>query len=556
MSREKQLLYPQLDMARFFQTAGHDGNGILPETVHDPSAGGQKLSDQIEAQSFVINLPLTEHAPLPPTDPSIMEAHKLPKGPESKVVLPPLTSLAYKIRPERFNQARNSTPGSPGSYWSYNMYGKEELETGTTKNVKVHYCTSKHTMEEVCKRYFLGSDVIGFDMEWKARARAGSSPRDNVSLIQVANEGHVGLFHVAVFAKDDFVAPTFRQIMEDPKISKAGVNIKGDCTRLRTYLGVDTRGIFELSHLYKVVKYSREKSPSRVDRRVVSLATQVEEILRLPLYKGDSVRTSNWALGLDSQQIACKYRTPTCEPERHLEADVETDSASDAYAGLQLYHVLERERQCLDPTPPRPHHAELNMPLQLAISVDDEVVSDDDKLSSAEDLMDDLTGAKAKPSEKNISKSGQSAPQVSFPNQTPNHGRPSTSAASTVDQRILAAELKMQSYRAAKRAAKGGTVYARPSALRAYYIWYCNKDMTPDDIAKLLRDPPLLTHTVTGYILDAIASENLPYDKQRMAKELLSLLQPSSLASARYQPLLQECGYFKTAASPSPTVVE
>lgn len=309
VTRSRQPLYPRLDLARFFVTAGTDGGDAVPARSSgsgnsEEVSSAEGPSDGTEDQSFVINLPLREDAAIPPTDPSILSAPEETSDP--KVILPPSTSLEYQICPEKFDNARKSSPGSPASFWSYNMYSKGEPDTGTTRNVKVHYCKTKHTMEEVCKRYFLNCDVLGFDMEWKIGARVGGSPRDNVSLIQVASEAHVGLFHVAVFPKDDFVAPTFRQIMEDSKVSKAGVNIKGDCTRLRTYLGVDTRGIFELSHLYKVVKYSREKTPGRVDKRVVSMATQAEEFLRLPLYKGDSVRTSNWALNLNSQQIACK----------------------------------------------------------------------------------------------------------------------------------------------------------------------------------------------------------------------------------------------------------
>lgn len=309
---EMPSLYPRLDMARFFQTESHDSSNNGADNTAPARVSGSPVSeesppDQTEDQSFVINLPLREDASIPPMDPSVLEKSNPPVASEQKAVQPPSTSLEYQMSPEKFEKARKSTPGSQASFWSYNMYAKDEPETGTTRNVKVHYCKTKHTMEEVCKRYFLGCDVIGFDMEWKPGARAGSGPRDHVSLIQVANEAHVGLFHVAVFPKDDFVAPTFRQIMEDSGVSKAGVNIKGDCTRLKTYLGVEARGVFELSHLYKVVKYSREKNPSQVDKRPVSLATQAQEVLRLPIYKGDSVRTSNWTLALNAQQIACKF---------------------------------------------------------------------------------------------------------------------------------------------------------------------------------------------------------------------------------------------------------
>lgn len=42
------------------------------------------------------------------------------------------------------------------------------------------------------------------------------------------------------------------------------------------------------------------------------------------------------------------------------------DAAADPYACLCLYHVLEAKRKALNPVPPRPAHAELNLPILLA----------------------------------------------------------------------------------------------------------------------------------------------------------------------------------------------
>lgn len=218
---------------------------------------------------------------------------------------PPSTSLQYQMSPESFQNARKSAEGSPASFWSHTMY-KSLQDDGAIKNVKVHYCTSKKTMDFVCQKYFLGEEVLGFDLEWSPCATKEKGPRDNVSLIQIASPSRIGLFHCALFAKDDFVAPTFRTIMEDPNVKKVGVAIKADCTRLKNYLGVEARGIMELSHLYKVVKYTKEKQPNKIDKHLVSLANLAKEYLRLPLYKGASVRESNWGRVLNGQQIACK----------------------------------------------------------------------------------------------------------------------------------------------------------------------------------------------------------------------------------------------------------
>ena len=85
-----------------------------------------------------------------------------------------------------------------------------------------------------------------------------------------------------------------------------GVAIKADCTRLRKFLGIDTQGIFELSHLYKLVKYSSE-DVKKINKTLVSLAQQVQEHLQLPLAKGD-VRMSDWSntQDLTYEQTRCK----------------------------------------------------------------------------------------------------------------------------------------------------------------------------------------------------------------------------------------------------------
>lgn len=217
---------------------------------------------------------------------------------------PPTSDLDFNIPKDLFEAALKSKPGSVESYWSYSLY-RSPQQDGTSKTVKVSYCKSKSTMEWVCNKYFLGEPVLGFDMEWYSYATRADGPRKNVSLIQIASPSRIGLFHVAVFAKDDFVAPTFRQIMGDEGVIKSGVNIQADCTRLKKFLGVETRGIFELSHLYKLVKHSKGGQLSLVNKRPVAMADQVQEYLRLPMYKGASVRSSNWEPVLNAKQIAC-----------------------------------------------------------------------------------------------------------------------------------------------------------------------------------------------------------------------------------------------------------
>ena len=87
---------------------------------------------------------------------------------------------------------------------------------------------------ETVSQLFANEPVLGFDIEWMAQASAKDGIRRNVSLIQIASETRIALFHIAVFAGTnvpaDFVAPTFKKLMESKSITKAGVAIKGDST--------------------------------------------------------------------------------------------------------------------------------------------------------------------------------------------------------------------------------------------------------------------------------------------------------------------------------------
>ncbi|KAH7152283.1 ribonuclease H-like domain-containing protein [Dactylonectria estremocensis] len=411
-------------------------------------------------------------------------------------VLPPLTSLEYNIDKGLFQAARNTKEGAPGSFWSHTMYHHIQSD-GSARKVKVHYCTSKHTMEYICEKYFLNEKVLGFDLEWMAYVKASAGPRQNVSLIQIASPSRIALFHVARFIKDDFIGPKFRQIMEDESVSKTGVNIRGDCTRLKTYFGIETKGIFELSHLYKLVKHTKENNLNLINKRVVAMAVQVKDYLRLPLYKGESVRTSNWMVALDEKQISY--------------------SASDAYAGIQLYYVLDEERQKLDPCPPRPEFIEKRVPAKVVETANvDEDADIDPPDDEAKDAPEPVAEAAKPPGAVSVPKPKQPVKER--------------------DCRIIAAEVQLQLY----RSQKGNHLSVSPSALRAYYIWNTNNDLSPDSVAKLLREPPLKTNTVVTYILDSITLEKLPFSKERLRGEILSFLSPNKFVQRKYKALMQE----------------
>ncbi|OTA67414.1 ribonuclease H-like protein, partial [Hypoxylon sp. EC38] len=395
---------------------------------------------------------------------------------------PPVSVLSFKMAEDLFYAAKKARPGSSNSFWSYTQY-RETAQDGTQQKVKVHYCRSRHTMERVCQEYFMGEKVLGFDLEWSPDAMKWQGVKKNVSLIQLASPSRIGLFHVALFTeKDDLVGPSFRAIMEDPGITKVGVCIKGDATRLRNYLGIDSKGLFELSHLYKLVKYFPKGQYSEINKRLVPLATQVEQCLHLPLFKGQDVRSSDWTKPLNMDQVVY--------------------SASDAYAGLQLYATLEYHRKQLDPCPPTPHHAERNLPIRIT---DDVVLAtnDDPVVDATEetDLQTTVTSAPSKPRSSSRTPRGPK------------------------DSRIEIAEDRVACYRAAHPSCRVSL-----AQLRAYYMWH-EQGLEPQLIAKLLRDPPLQTNTVVSYILTAVQLEKLPMDTERLWQEVGDQLSQGRLAA-------------------------
>lgn len=249
--------------------------------------------------------------------------------------------LSYQIPVDDLKKAMLASASSGAAYWRHTMYRGPQGQ-----QIAVHYCRSKQTSERVAQN-FLDKDVLGFDVEWKPNALPFEGVKSNVSLIQLACEDRIALFHLSLHKGDtaeDLLAHTLKKILESPNTMKVGVAIKADFSRVRKYLGVEPRGVFELSHLYKLVKYCMD-SPEKVNKVAVSLARQVEEHLQLPLFKGQ-VRESDWSKALTYEQI--QY------------------AASDAYAGFRLYDILEAKRFKLKPTPPRPYFVELNHPIRLA----------------------------------------------------------------------------------------------------------------------------------------------------------------------------------------------
>lgn len=114
--------------------------------------------------------------------------------------------------------------------------------------------------------------------------------KDAISVIQVASEDKIVLFHIALFTGKtvtQLLVPSLRKLIEDSGILKCGVAINNaDGNRLRRYMHLDPKGMFELSHLHHLVKWTREDR-SRVTKRLVKLTDLVQEHFGRPLFKGD-----------------------------------------------------------------------------------------------------------------------------------------------------------------------------------------------------------------------------------------------------------------------------
>lgn len=471
-----------------------------------------------------------------PNEPSEAAEDKETPEPVDKTPLdPPYAALDFKMSEELFRAAQKSAPGSPGSYWGYSLYRGPDA-AGNGRKPTVHYCRSKHTAERVCQQYFTDEKVLGFDLEWVAEASKASGARRNVSLIQVASPSRIALFHVALFSKtDDLVPPTFKKIMEDPEITKVGVWIKGDATRLRTHLGIESRGLMELSHLYRLVTYSRTGEFSNINKRLIPLATQVEQYLHLPMFKGQDVRSSDWTKQLSMEQVICKPKPINVSYDLNFYSCT-IDSASDAYAGVHLYATLEHHRKQLVPCPPTPHHAELNLPIRLSDGSDLETDTEEENSDTPPDETPDASvilspAARKRALRAHIQSSKLAVKQIS------KALRETAKILDVViarDIRVEAAETWATAFIAENYAspnpaepdsttdkAKQGEGHARFIELRAYHLWHANQDLSTGDVAALLRNPPLKTTTVVEYIFNAVKLENLPVNDSRYSKEVI-----------------------------------
>ena len=422
----------------------------------------------------------------------------------------------FHIPKAKFQNALDSKASSAASYWQYTLY---RGPNGEKDKVKLHYCKNKEATEAV-SQLFINEEVIGFDIEWSAQAKSTDGIKKNVSLVQIACEERIALFHIARYPNsdnvDDLVAPTFKQIMESREITKVGVAIKGDCTRLKNFLGIHCQGLFELSYLHKLVNYC-SGNIAKVDRRYVRLADQVQEHLRLPLLKGD-IQTSDWGRDLDYQQT-------------HY-------AASDSYAGLQLFHVLEAKRQSFNPIPPRPAHAELNLAIslgdQLRLKQPVEFLDDGNESSDAESVsssdisveelareyfhvsLDDINQVKPRLGKRPATTFSKEQSSGTTPILSTLHSSTAFMVEELPKKVISSPELELANQFVTTFSQPPNKRIA-PQALRAYSLWH-EQGLSVPKVAAILRQPPIQDRTVITYLCDAISIGNLKCEPTKILR--------------------------------------
>jgi hypothetical protein len=160
-----------------------------------------------------------------------------------------------------------------------------------------------------------------------------------VTILTLLLPSSIAIFHLALHTESTpttIFPPTLARIMSSPHYTKLGVHISADCTRLQRYYAVASHSYFELSHLYKSVFLA--STPELIDRRSVAMSAIVRDVYGLEIAKEQNIRGSDWSRKVDLQQI--EY------------------AASDAYAGLMLFHELDRMRREKVPEVEMPWFAE------------------------------------------------------------------------------------------------------------------------------------------------------------------------------------------------------
>ncbi|KAF8640505.1 hypothetical protein AX17_000167 [Amanita inopinata Kibby_2008] len=164
---------------------------------------------------------------------------------------------------------------------------------------------------------------VGFDLEWKPSYRKGQA-ENPVALVQLATDDRILLIHIS-FMKE--FPEKLRQLLENPRVLKAGVGIQYDAEKLFRDYNISMRGCVDLSLLARTVDNARWKGPYKSS---IGLARLIEAYESRTLGKG-KVRRSNW--------------------QRMLNESQQEYAGNDAHASFYLYIKLDRMKDIMEITP-------------------------------------------------------------------------------------------------------------------------------------------------------------------------------------------------------------
>ncbi|QIW99927.1 hypothetical protein AMS68_005445 [Peltaster fructicola] len=432
-----------------------------------------------------------------------------------------ITALDYQIPEDVLARALRADSASEEGAWSFELYSNSD-----GKPVSLHYHTT-FAQAEAAAADLLTEPVLGFDLEWEEFSKPGTHEiKRCVSLLQLANESACHLFHIARWdgsTAADLMPPSLQKLLMSTTCIKAGVNVAGDAGRILRCFEVEMQGVFELSHMYRLVMFGADE-PSKVNKVLIKLADQVQQLLLLPLPKGE-VRTSKWSSKLKLAQ--CQY------------------AASDAYAGFRLFHALDEKRRSLKPTPPRPAFWELRLPIELAdgtlstsikrvrkgAAVSTEADQDDAEDEFFDALESQDNGDDGAEATMTIQETNTGDDVISTARQT----------ASSAHTRLESDELRRANEWSKiwlEKRSETSQITMTAAPLRAYHLWHI-QEFSVEETAAVLRTPPLASNTVASYVLDAIVRGQLAYDNERL-KPIVQKL-PRSV-QARYRGLITKLG--------------
>ena len=196
---------------------------------------------------------------------------------------------------------------------------------------------------------------------------------------------------------------------------------------------------------------------------------------------------------------------------------------------------MEAKRKAIEPTPPCPAHAELNLPIRLANGQTVATYNEPEEPEEEALRPDFNTNGDPLPEVEQMARDFlnitiEDVRQDRVPTSTKPKKSPKSVPAKSLE--FTAAEAWIEN----RRSKLPDTYKPKATAayMRAYAIWH-DQEFDVQETASLLRNPPLQVTTVSNYILEAIRLEKLPYDINRL-KDVLGHL-PESVSKSRYPAL-------------------